>query len=126
MKYAMHCLDHLGQRERRAELNLLHKAHIEKASSYGVTVLIAGPLLGSADENDRMGALYIVEAEHSSHALAFFQDDPFWLNSVWNPETLRLDGVKLSVNQYRQTVPAKVPGEPSNVTGADPAAHWLR
>lgn len=59
-----------------------HKAHLTRAESYGVKLVIGGPLL-SDDGRTPVGSLMIFEAMDKASVLRFNADDPFKTNGVW-------------------------------------------
>jgi len=92
MYFAIHCYDKNGQAERRNDLNSAHKAHLEGGA---IRIVLAGPLLGSADESHRIGSLFVIEASTEDEARAFLEADPFWGEGIWDQSTVRIDPLRI-------------------------------
>lgn len=59
-----------------------HKDFLSAAAEYGVTIVISGPLLND-DGETIIGSLFVIEAVDRKAALKFHQNDPFYIEGVW-------------------------------------------
>jgi uncharacterized protein YciI len=85
--FAVHALDKSDALPRRLESSSAHRSFIETDHSFGVSVVISGPL--QSDDGDTMiGSLFIIEAPGRSEIETFTQADPFWVQGVWDHVTI--------------------------------------
>jgi uncharacterized protein YciI len=85
--FAVHALDTEGALPRRLEHYSAHRSFIETDQSYGVSILISGPL--QSDDGDTMiGSLFIIDAPGRAVIEAFTNADPFMLEGVWGHVTI--------------------------------------
>jgi len=87
MLFVIHALDGEGALPKRLESGDAHRAHIAGASSYGVKIVISGPLVKD-DGETMMGSLIVVEAENREAAERFNADDPYRLAGVFEKVTI--------------------------------------
>jgi uncharacterized protein YciI len=80
--FAVHALDKADALPRRLEHYTAHRSFIETDQSYGVAVLISGPL--QSDDGDTMiGSLFVIDAPSRAEIEAFTKADPFMVEGVW-------------------------------------------
>lgn len=80
--FAVHALDKPGALARRLEHYTAHRNFIETDQSYGVSVVISGPL--QSDDGDTMiGSLFVIDAPSRAEVEAFNQADPFLKEGIW-------------------------------------------
>lgn len=80
--FALHALDRPGALPIRLEYYAAHRAFVETAVSYGVAVVLSGPL--QTDDGEMMtGSLFIVDAADRAAVEAFALADPFSQEGVW-------------------------------------------
>jgi uncharacterized protein YciI len=85
--FAVHALDKQGALPARLDHYAAHRAYVETAADYGVTVLVSGPL--QSDDGEMMiGSLFIVEAEGRAAVEKFNAEDPFHVEGVWGEVTI--------------------------------------
>lgn len=82
MLFAVHCLDAPGALEKRPSTLPAHKAHIDRAGEYGVSIVIAGPLVEDDGETPR-GTLFVFDAPDRAAAERFNADDPYRAAGIW-------------------------------------------
>jgi len=85
--FAVHALDKPDALPRRLENYSAHRSFIETDHSFGVSVVISGPL--QSDDGDTMiGSLFIIESPSRAEVEAFCQADPFSTQGVWGEVTI--------------------------------------
>jgi len=85
--FAVHALDKPDALPRRLENYSAHRSFIETEHSFGVSVIISGPL--QSDDGDTMiGSLFIIESPSRAEVEAFCQADPFSTQGVWGEVTI--------------------------------------
>ncbi|PTE06891.1 hypothetical protein C9427_29670 [Mesorhizobium helmanticense] len=92
MLFAIHALDGDSGPEGRSLQRRLasqdaHKAHLTTAATYGVTLVMSGPLVED-DGTTMKGSLLIVNAEGRSVVEAFNGADPYKKAGVWGSVTI--------------------------------------
>jgi uncharacterized protein YciI len=85
--FAVHALDKPDALPRRLENYSAHRSFIETDQSFGVAVVISGPLQ-SDDGETMIGSLFIIEAPSRGEIEAFTQADPFSTGGVWGDVTI--------------------------------------
>ena len=83
MLFTVYAYDHPEKSKQRLECYDSHKAHISSASTYGVNLLVGGPLLSNANEEKVIGSFLLFQADHSSDVKRFVDADPLNKNNVW-------------------------------------------
>jgi uncharacterized protein len=87
MLFAIHALDREGGLPTRLANYDAHKAFLADTASYGVRIVISGPL--TADDGQTMiGSLFLVEAESREAVEAFNAADPFHKADLWKNVTI--------------------------------------
>jgi uncharacterized protein YciI len=85
--FAVHALDKKDALPLRLEHYAPHRAYVETAADYGVTVIFSGPL--QSDDGEMMiGSLFVIEAEGRAQAEKFNVEDPFHVAGVWGDVTI--------------------------------------
>lgn len=80
--FCIHGLDRKGAEAVRAGHYPAHRAFLERASDWGVTIAASGPLM--SDDGERMlGSLLIVEADSAVTVASFNAADPFAQAGLW-------------------------------------------
>jgi uncharacterized protein YciI len=87
MLFAIHALDGDGALPKRLEAGDAHRAHIAGAGSYGVKIVISGPLVKD-DGETMIGSLIVIEAANREAAERFNKDDPYSLAGVFEKVTI--------------------------------------
>jgi uncharacterized protein YciI len=82
LRYAITAFDAPDGQEKRERHYPAHRAHVSAAGTYGVTVLLSGPLL-EEDGATPLGSLFVLEAENRSAVEEFHRQDPFTIHGVW-------------------------------------------
>ena len=85
--FAVHALDKADALPRRLEHYTAHRSFIETDQSYGVSVIISGPLQ-SDDGETMIGSLFIIDAPSRAEIEAFTKADPFMTEGVWGDVTI--------------------------------------
>ncbi len=80
--FAVHALDKQDALPRRLEHYTAHRSFIETDESYGVSVVISGPLQ-SDDGETMIGSLFIIDCPSRAEVEAFTKADPFMVAGVW-------------------------------------------
>jgi uncharacterized protein YciI len=80
--FAVHALDNPDALPRRLEHYTAHRSFIETSQSYGVSVVISGPLQ-SDDGETMIGSMFVMEAPSRAEVEAFTKADPFMAEGVW-------------------------------------------
>jgi uncharacterized protein len=87
MLFAIHALDGEAALPKRLEHAGAHRAHIAAAATYGVKIVISGPLV--TDDGETMtGSLIVVEAGDREAAERFNANDPYSRAGVWEKVTI--------------------------------------
>jgi uncharacterized protein len=87
MLFAIHALDADGALPKRLEAGDAHRAHIADASSYGVKIVISGPLVKD-DGETMIGSLIVIEAANREAAERFNVNDPYRVAGVFEKVTI--------------------------------------
>jgi uncharacterized protein YciI len=92
MLFAIHALDGDAGPEglalpRRLASQDAHKAHLSTAAAYGVSIVMAGPLVED-DGATMKGSLLIVDADRRDAVEAFNAADPYRTAGVWGEVTI--------------------------------------
>ena len=87
MLFAIHALDREGALPTRLESGDAHRTHIANAASYGVKIVISGPLVKD-DGETMIGSLIVVESANREAAERFNADDPYRLAGVFEKVTI--------------------------------------
>jgi uncharacterized protein len=82
MLFSVHALDKPGAAATRQAVHGEHVAHLKNAKTYGVSMVVGGPLV-SDDGKGSVGSLMVLEAPDRASAEAFNRADPFHKNGVW-------------------------------------------
>jgi len=85
--FAIHALDHAGALPTRLANYDAHKAFLADTSSFGVRIVMSGPLL-SDDGSTMIGSLFLVEAANRVAVETFNRADPFHVAGVWQTVTI--------------------------------------
>jgi uncharacterized protein YciI len=85
--FAVHALDQTDALPRRLEHYSAHRSFIETDQSFGVSVVISGPLQ-SDDGETMIGSLFIIESPSRAEVEAFAEADPFRREGVWGAVTI--------------------------------------
>ncbi len=87
MLFAIHALDRKDGLPTRLAHHAEHRAFLQTAAEFGVTLVMSGPLV--ADDGETMlGSLFIVEAADRAAAERFNGADPFAKAGVWDRVTI--------------------------------------
>jgi uncharacterized protein len=82
MLFAIHALDRTGALQTRLTDYDAHKAFLSDTSSFGVKIVMPGPLV--ADDGQTMiGSLFLVDAPSRAEVEAFNRADPFAAAGIW-------------------------------------------
>ena len=87
MLFAIHAVDHVGAVDKRLAHYDAHKAFLADTSSFGVTIVMSGPLV-SDDGQTMIGSLFLVEAADRNVVEGFHQADPFFAAGIWKSVTI--------------------------------------
>ncbi|WP_245440836.1 YciI family protein [Mesorhizobium sanjuanii] len=87
MLFAIHALDGDNGLQRRLASQDAHKAHLTTAATYGVTLIMSGPLVED-DGATMKGSLLIVDADGRAAVEAFNGADPYRKAGVWGSVTI--------------------------------------
>ena len=87
MLFAIHALDGEGGVQKRLVHGDAHRAHIADAGSYGVKIVISGPLVKD-DGETMIGSLIVIEAPNREAAERFNANDPYRLAGVFEKVTI--------------------------------------
>ena len=82
MLFAFHGIDGADAPAKRTELYPQHRAHLEDAPRFGVSITMSGPLVAD-DGATPKGSLIVVEAPSRDAAEKFYHNDPFFKAGVW-------------------------------------------
>lgn len=82
MLFVIHALDHEGGVPKRVQNYRDHRRHLDAASSEGLEILSAGPLVAEDGETP-IGSLIVVDAPDRAAVDAFCRTDPYQANGVW-------------------------------------------
>jgi len=83
MLYVIHARDAVDAAPKRAAHYPAHKAFLNDAQQFGVTIIMSGPLV--ADEGEtRVGSHFVLEAPSRKEIEAFHHADPFFKAGVWS------------------------------------------
>jgi uncharacterized protein YciI len=85
--FAVHALDKPDALPRRLESYSAHRSFLETDQSFGVSVIISGPLQ-SDDGETMIGSLFIIESASRADVEAFNQADPFSTQGIWGEVTI--------------------------------------
>jgi uncharacterized protein len=87
MLFAVHALDRPNGIDTRLAHYDAHKAFLPSAETFGVKLVISGPLV--ADDGATMiGSLMLIEAADRASVERFNAADPFAKNGVWSQITI--------------------------------------
>jgi uncharacterized protein len=85
--FVIHALDRPGALPTRHAHYDAHKRFLSNTASYGVGVVMSGPLV--ADDGVTMkGSMFLVEAPDRGHVERFHQADPFYEACIWEHVTV--------------------------------------
>jgi uncharacterized protein YciI len=80
--FALHAMDHPSALPLRLEHYAAHRAFVETAGSYSISIVVSGPL--QTDDGEMMtGSLFVIDAPDRAAVEAFSQADPFFVHGVW-------------------------------------------
>jgi uncharacterized protein len=82
MLFVIHAKDKPGALPTRLSHYDAHKAFLADTSSYGVRIVMSGPLVD--DGATMIGSLFVVEAEHRTAVERFNRADPFNQAGIWD------------------------------------------
>ena len=85
MHYIVHCLDYVGQVQKRLDHYDSHKAYL---ATNPIKTLISGPLLAD-DEETMIGSCFLVEAQSMEEVMTFHRNDPFYAAGIWEKVSVR-------------------------------------
>ena len=89
MLFAIHALDRTGALPTRLANYDAHKSFLSDTSSFGVTIVMSGPLVDDTGLT-MIGSLFLVEAPSRADVEAFNRADPFAKAGIW--ETVTING----------------------------------
>lgn len=85
--FAIHALDRDGALPVRLAHYDAHKAFLADTSSFGIRIVMSGPLM--SDDGERMiGSLFLIEAPDRASVEAFNRADPFHGAGIWRAVTI--------------------------------------
>jgi uncharacterized protein YciI len=87
MLFVVHALDKKDGLATRAKHYRDHRAHLDRASTEGVEIVSAGPLVEDDGETP-IGSLIVFDAPDRATVEAFCKADPYHVGGVW--ETVRI------------------------------------
>ena len=87
MLFAVHALDRPHRTEARLAHYEAHKAFLPTAETFGVKLVVSGPLV-SDDGATMIGSLMLIEAPDRAAVERFNAADPFAQNGVWERITI--------------------------------------
>lgn len=82
MLYVIHARDAADAAPKRSTHYPAHKAFLNDAPKFGVTIIMSGPLVAD-DGETRLGSHFVLEAASRKEVEAFHHADPFYKASVW-------------------------------------------
>lgn len=82
MFFVIHATDRQDGLERRAKHYRAHRLHLDQSDQYGVSVLMAGPLVADDGETP-VGSLFVLEAKDRAAVDDFTRSDPYSMHGVW-------------------------------------------
>ncbi len=86
--FCIHGLDRPDAEPVRLQHYPAHRAFLETARDWGVTIAASGPLM--SDDGERMiGSLFIIEADCAVTAASFNAADPFAKANLWQSISIR-------------------------------------
>lgn len=86
--FCIHGLDKPDAEALRQGHYAAHRAFLETAAAWGVTIAASGPLM--SDDSERMlGSLFIVEADSAATVASFNAADPFARAELWQSISIR-------------------------------------
>ncbi len=83
MYFVIHATDKQNALEQRAKHFRAHRIHLDQSGTWGVSVLMAGPLVADDGETP-VGSLFVLEAKDRAAVDAFTRSDPYFINGVWD------------------------------------------
>lgn len=87
MLFVIHGFYHDNVAELRAQHINAHKKFLGSAATYGVELVMSGPLV-TDDGITPIGSLIVIDAPDRATAEAFHHDDPFYTAGMWPVTTL--------------------------------------
>lgn len=85
--FVIHALDQENALPVRLAHYDAHKAFLADTASFGVRIVMSGPLM--SDDGERMiGSLFLVEAPDRRAVEAFHAADPFFAARIWRSATI--------------------------------------
>ncbi len=88
MLFVLHALDKADAAGTRQTHYAAHRAHIANVGSFGVKIVMSGPLL--AEDGKVIGSHLVLEAHDLAAVTAFYHADPFYKADIWQNPTLAL------------------------------------
>lgn len=82
MLFAIHALDAPGAREKRPKVYDAHKAHLDRAGDFGVSIVMAGPLVEDDGETPK-GSLFVIDGPDRAAVERFNAGDPYQAAGIW-------------------------------------------
>lgn len=82
MLFVFHAQDGADGAEKRRVNYPAHRAHLEATASFGVSIILSGPLVADDGETP-VGSMIIVDAADRAAAEKYFLSDPFARAGVW-------------------------------------------
>ncbi|GGF71706.1 hypothetical protein GCM10007301_34310 [Azorhizobium oxalatiphilum] len=87
MLFVIHAVDHKDGLATRLAHYDAHKAFLSDTSSFGVAIVMSGPLV--ADDGQTMiGSLFLIEAPDRAAIERFHDADPFRRAGIWERVTI--------------------------------------
>jgi uncharacterized protein YciI len=87
MLFAIHAHDREGALPTRLANYDAHKAFLSDSTSFGVKIVMSGPLV--SDDGEKMiGSLFLIEAPGRAEVEAFNRADPFAVVGIWEKVTI--------------------------------------
>lgn len=87
MLFVIHALDKPGSAPLRTAHYDAHKSFLSTAESYGVQIVMSGPLVAD-DGSTPIGSHFILEAPNRGAVEAFHKADPFFAADIWHPTSV--------------------------------------
>jgi uncharacterized protein YciI len=87
MLFIIHAVDRTDALPTRQENYDAHKAFLSDTSSFGVKIVMSGPLVGD-DNKTMIGSVFLVEAPSRTEVEAFHKSDPFYAAGIWKTVTI--------------------------------------
>lgn len=87
MLFVIHAIDKPDVASLRQQHYPAHRVHIDAVETWGVKILISGPLVAD-DGLTPVGSHLVVEARDRATVEAFFHADPFFQAGIWRQSSV--------------------------------------